>query len=174
MRDSAARMRTVVPLGRVRVPDSLRRRIALLRLVHRPGAAAPRAPARRRQPLHPHAPARRAGLAAGLRDALGGDARGAADQTAAGTSEARAAGLSATWCAGSKRRVIRLKLNVKPGHMIGLSPLRSMYQLAQPPVFQTVRWSFSWTCSFQASWTSSRTSIAPAPSSRIDSSAPIT
>src|SRR4029079_4615395 len=66
--------------GGVRLPAALRRRHPLLRLVDRPGTAPAPAPGRHGQPLYAPAPSVRARLQAGVRDALGGDARGGPDQ----------------------------------------------------------------------------------------------
>src|SRR5579875_2981105 len=59
----------------------------------------------------------------------------------------------------SKSRVLRRKVKVKPGQMVGLQPRASRYQLAQPEA-QTVLCKRSCMLRLKASWISDRTSTA--------------
>src|SRR5215210_6104750 len=63
-------VRLAPPRARLRVPAPLRRRHALLRLVHRPGAPPAPAPGRHGQPLHARAATGGARLHARVSDAL--------------------------------------------------------------------------------------------------------
>ena len=78
------------PGARLRLPAPLRGRLALLRLVNRPGQAARPARGRHGQPLHALAPARRARVDRGAREPLRGDAARGRDQGAPGGREAGA------------------------------------------------------------------------------------
>lgn len=68
-------------------------------------------------------------------------------QAASGSGIDAGAGAVSSYAASSNRRVCCQKRHVKSGQIVLLRPLRSMYQLAQPPVFQTVPPRRSWTCS---------------------------
>src|SRR5204862_938209 len=90
----------------------------------------------------------------------------------AGTGVAAGTGAgTARYSDGRKRFIAAKNLNVWSGHRVEFLPLRSMYQLWQPPFSHTVPCDLRWISSFHASCASCRGSIADTPARRMCASA---
>src|SRR4051812_29081225 len=106
------------------------------------------------------------------------DAAGSAGDQHTAAHARTSTGASVGWCAGTRRYSDGVKLftaeknlNVWSGHSVEFLPLRSMYQLLQPPFSHTVPADLRWIVSFHRSCISWRGSIAATPARSMCSSA---